>query len=69
MPAVTRTEGGWLVEWESARIRISADVPLVLTAVPSANALRQPFLHHVLSVRAEGPASSMALSTEVTVLR
>jgi hypothetical protein len=69
MPAVTRTEGGWLVEWESARIRISADVPLVLTAVPSANALRQPFVHHVLSVRAEGPASSMALSTEVTVLR
>jgi hypothetical protein len=68
-PRVRQADGRWVVEWDAARVLLSADVPLEVAVFPSANALREPFVHHVLSVRAARPAGAMALSTEITVLR
>jgi hypothetical protein len=69
MPHVTQVDGGWLVEWDAARVIVTSDVPIRVFVTPSGNALRAPFVHHVLSVRSAAAAYGMAVSTEVTVLR
>jgi hypothetical protein len=64
-PQVGFWDGQWVVQWESATVRVASPAPITVEVFSSRNALRAPNAHYVLAIRTTQAVTGLAVRTVV----